>query len=57
MPRGNGATSRYRLTYPKSFSGTTPVIIVSHGGSGDKNGHRSLEYLRLENTPPAATWC
>jgi len=38
----------YRLTYPKDFSGTAPVIIVSHGGSGDKNGHKSLAYLRLE---------
>lgn len=38
----------YRLTYPKNFSGTTPVIIVSHGGSGDKDGHKSLAYLRLE---------
>lgn len=38
----------YRFTYPRIFSGTAPVIIVSHGGSGDKNGHKSLEYLRLE---------
>jgi pimeloyl-ACP methyl ester carboxylesterase len=38
----------YRLTYPKDFTGSAPVIIVSHGGSGDKNGHKSLEYLRLE---------
>src|SRR5687767_12791606 len=38
----------YRLTYPKDRSGATPVIIVSHGGSGDRNGHKSLAYLRLE---------
>jgi len=38
----------YRLTYPRNFNGSSPLILLSHGTSGETDGYTKLAYLRLE---------
>ena len=38
----------YRTWYPENFVGRSPVIIVSHGGSGSTQGHTRFQHLGME---------
>jgi predicted dienelactone hydrolase len=38
----------YRIFYPTGFTGTAPLILVSHGGNGNYNGHLRFDHLGEE---------
>lgn len=47
-PSRNNRVIDYRLSFPLNFTGSCPIIIISHGGEGAPNGYKRMEYLRLE---------